>query len=194
MKLWLLLSAVASILATFNAHAINNCQELMRVIRHADFQPSITKVLDYNVLEYGRPALSYWIEEGRLDPSARNMLSLLLERPLVGSLRRLYCYSDVRYSDSTAGSVQYVLDRDADGEQYWQLADFDRMEWQEWVAELRKFYKSLNPERPWHRMKPVCTIVGHTPICPGCTVTIPKRECKIRPIEKPSNWLELPRF
>ena len=108
MKLWPMIGAAASILATANAHAINNYQELMRVVRQTNFQPSIIKVLDYNVLEYGRPALEYWKAKGRFDSAG--MAGLLLDHPLSCSLRLLYCYSDVRYSDGTAGSVQYVLD------------------------------------------------------------------------------------
>lgn len=193
MKLWLWMSAVASTLAAFNAHAIDNCQELMRVIRNADFQPSIVKALDYNILEYGRPTLDYWKAEGRFDST--DMAVLLLDHPLSGSLRRLYCYSDVRYSDGTSGSVQYVLDRDPDGEHYWQLADFDRTEWQEWVDVLRRHRKDLDPERPWYNTWVTTRLVDTgKPVCPGCTLTVKKYVHETRHATKPTDWTDLPRF
>ena len=195
MKLWLLMSAVVSILVTFNAHAINNCQELMRVIRHVEFEPPIIKVMDYNVLEFGRPVLEYWIGTGRLGAGVHDMTNLLLEHPLTGSVRRLYCYSDVRYSDGTSGSVQYVLDRDPDGEQYWQLADFDRTEWREWVDALKTQVKDLDPKRPWYRTWVTSQLVqGSKPICPGCTATIPERVYETHYATKPSDWIDIPKF
>ena len=123
----------------------DNCQELLQVIQQTSpHEPMISKIMDTNRIEYPRYQLENYAHRflqrtilyGTNAPSV--MLNLLLPPPPRGAKRQLTCYGDVRFSDGTYSSLHYVLDRDPDGEEYWQYIEFDRATWERSLIKLKQ--------------------------------------------------------